>query len=126
MSMNIQPIKNEKSYKAALKRVEELMDAKPGAPEGDELDVLVTLIEAYENKKHPVDAPDPIEAIRFRMDQYGMTPKDLEPFIGHSGRVSEVLNYQRRLSITMIRKLSTGLQIPTESLIKEYKLAVNR
>lgn len=122
--MNIQPVKNDKSYKAALKRVEKLMNARPNTPEGDELDVLVTLIEAYENKNFPIDTPDPIEAIRFRMDQYGMGYKDLEPFIGQSGRVSEVLNYQRRLSITMIRKLSAGLNIPTESLIKEYELRV--
>jgi len=122
--MNIQPIKDEKSYDAALERVGQLMDAKPDTPEGDELDILVTLIEAYENKTHPIDAPNPIEAIRFRMDQYGMSYKDLEPYIGRSGRVSEVLNYQRSLSITMIRKLSTGLNIPTESLIKEYELRV--
>jgi HTH-type transcriptional regulator/antitoxin HigA len=121
--MNIQPIKNEKNYKAALARVDELMHAEPDTPEGDELDVLVTLIESYENRVYPINAPDPIEAIRFRMEQLGMSNKDLEPFIGSSGRVSEVLNYKRNLSITMIRNLNTGLKIPLENLIKEYKIS---
>lgn len=120
--MNIQPIKNEESYEAALARVEELMHAVPNTPEGDELDILAALIESYENKIYPIDVPDPIEAIRFRMEQYGMTNKDLVPFIGSSGRVSEVLNYKRCLSISMIRKLNSGLNIPLESLIKEYEI----
>lgn len=99
------------------------MHAEPDTPEGDELDVLVTLIESYENRVYPINAPDPIEAIRFRMEQLGMSNKDLEPFIGSSGRVSEVLNYKRNLSITMIRNLNTGLKIPLENLIKEYKIS---
>ena len=97
------------------------MNARPNTPDGDELDILVALIESYENKRYPIDAPDPIEAIRFRMEQDGMANKDLIPFIGSSGRVSEVLNYKRSLSISMIRKLNSGLNIPLESLVKEYE-----
>ena len=122
--MNIQPIKNEESYELALARVGELMNAEPDTLKGDELDVLVTLIEAYEEKNHPIEAPDPIEAIRFRMEQYGMSNKDLVQYIGSTGRVSEILNYKRGLSITMIRSLNTGLKIPLESLFKEYKIRV--
>lgn len=120
--MNIQPIKNEKSYDLALVRVGELMNAELDTPEGDELDMLVTLIEAYEEKAHPVEIPDPIEAIRFRMEQYGMSNGDLVQYIGSTGRVSEILNYKRGLSIMMIRNLSAGLKIPLESLFREYKL----
>lgn len=122
--MKIQPIKNEKSYELALQRVEKLMGAGPGTPEGDELDVLVTLIEAYESRMHPINTPDPIEAIRFRMQQTGLNNRDLEKYIGSSGRVSEIMNYKRRLSISMIRSLNTGLNIPLESLVKEYELRV--
>jgi HTH-type transcriptional regulator/antitoxin HigA len=120
--MNIQPIKNEESYELTLARVGELMNAVPDTPEGDELDILVTLIEAYEEKNYPIEAPDPIEAIRFRMEQYGMSNSDLVQYLGSTGRVSEVLNYKRGLSITMIRNLNSGLQIPLESLFNEYKL----
>jgi HTH-type transcriptional regulator/antitoxin HigA len=120
--MNIQPIKNEESYELTLARVGELMNAVPDTPEGDELDILVTLIEAYEEKNHPIEAPNPIEAIRFRMEQYGMSNNDLVEYIGSTGRVSEVLNYKRSLSITMIRNLNSGLKIPLESLLNEYKL----
>ena len=120
--MNIQPIKNEESYELTLARVGELMNAVPDTPEGDELDILVTLIEAYEEKNYPIEAPDPIEAIRFRMEQYGMSNSDLVQYLGSTGRVSEVLNYKRGLSITMIRNLNSGLKIPLESLFNEYKL----
>jgi len=120
--MNIQPIKNEESYELALARVGELMNAELETPEGDELDILVTLIEAYEGKIYPIEAPDPIEAIHFRMVQYGMSNKDLVQYIGSTGRVSEILNYKRGLSITMIRNLSTGMKIPLESLFREYKI----
>jgi HTH-type transcriptional regulator/antitoxin HigA len=120
--MNIQPIKNEESYELTLARVGELMNAVPDTPEGDELDILVTLIEAYEEKNYPIEAPNPIEAIRFRMEQYGMSNNDLVEYIGSTGRVSEVLNYKRSLSITMIRNLNSGLKIPLESLLNEYKL----
>lgn len=120
--MNIQAIKNEESYDLTLARVDELMNAEPDTPEGDELDVLVTLIEAYEEKNHPIDIPDPIEAIRFRMEQDSISNKDLEKYIGKSGRVSEILNYKRSLTITMIRNLNSGLNIPIESLFREYKI----
>ncbi len=120
--MNIQPIKNEENYELALTRVGELMNAVPDTPEGDELDMLVILIEAYEEKNHPIEVPDPIEAIRFRMEQYGMSNKDLVQYIGSTGRVSEILNYKRGLSMTMIRNLNAGLKIPLESLFKEYKI----
>lgn len=120
--MNIQPVKNEENYELALTRVDELINAEPDTLEGDELDMLVTLIEAYEEKNHPIEVPDPIEAIRFRMEQYGMSNKDLVQYIGSTGRVSEILNYKRGLSMTMIRRLNTGLKIPLESLFKEYKI----
>ena len=120
--MNIKPIKNEADYDAALVRVDALMDAKPDTPEGDELDILVTLIEKYEAQHYPIDPPNPVEAIRFRMEQYNLKDKDLIPYLGQSGRVSEVLNFKRKLTLSMIRKLHKGLNIPTESLIQDYKL----
>ena len=120
--MNIKPVKCEADYDAALARVDELMDAELDTPQGDELDILVTLIKKYEAQHHPVDAPNPIEAIRFRMDQIGLKDKDLIPYIGQSGRVSEVLGFKRKLTINMIRKLHSELKIPTESLIQDYEL----
>jgi len=120
--MNIKPIKCEADYDATLARVDKLMDAKLNTPQGDELDILVTLIEKYEAQHHPIDAPNPVEAIRFRMDQIGLKDKDLIPYIGQSGRVSEVLGFKRKLTLSMIRKLHSGLKIPTESLIQEYDL----
>jgi HTH-type transcriptional regulator/antitoxin HigA len=120
--MNIKPIKTEVDYDAALARIGELMDAELNTAEGDELDVLGTLVEAYEAKHHPISSPNPVEVIRFRMDQYGLKDKDLVPYIGRSGRVSEVLAYKRKLTLTMIRKLHAGLKIPTESLVQDYEL----
>ena len=120
--MNIKPVKTVADYERALVRVDALMDAAPDSKEGDELDVLVTLIEKYEAIHYPIDAPNPIEAIRFRMDQYDLKDKDLVPFIGQSGRVSEILNFKRKLTLSMIRKLHAGLEIPTESLIQDYEL----
>jgi len=120
--MNIKPIKNEADYDKALSRIESLMDARPDSPEGDELDVLVTLVEKYEGQHYPIDAPNPIAAIRFRMDQYDLKDKDLIPYIGQSGRVSEILGFKRKLTLTMIRNLHSGLKIPTESLIQDYEL----
>ena len=120
--MNIKPIKTEGDYEAALARVMELMDAKADTPEGDELDILGTLVEAHESKNYAIDKPNPVEVIRFRMEQYGLKDKDLVPYIGRSGRVSEVLNYRRKLTLTMIRKLHEGLNIPTESLVQDYPL----
>lgn len=116
--MDIRPIKTEQDYDAALAEVETLWGAPLDAPEGDKLDVLITLIEAYEAKHHPIAPPDPIEAILFRMEQAGLDRKDLEPYIGRSGRVSEVLNRKRPLTLKMIRKLWKGLHIPLESLIQ--------
>ena len=116
--MEIRPIKTEQDYDAALAEVEALWGAETDTPEGDKLDVLITLIEAYEARHHPIVPPDPVEAILFRMEQAGLQRKDLEPYIGHSGRVSEVLNHKRPLTLEMIRRLWTGLHIPLESLIQ--------
>ena len=116
--MDIKPIKTDADYRAALKEVETLMMAEPNTPEGEKLDVLVTLIEAYERKHFPLDLPDPVEAIKFEMEQKGLTVKDLEPMIGKSNRVYEVLNRKRSLTLRMIQKLHQELGIPAESLIK--------
>lgn len=120
--MNIKPIKNEADYGAALMRIGGLMEAEMNTPEGDELDVLTILVERYEAIHYPISAPNPIEAIYFRMEQYGLKDKDLIPYLGRSGRVSEVLNYKRKLTLPMIRKLHEGLNIPTESLVQDYEL----
>lgn len=119
--MEIHPVHTERDYEAALQRIDALMDAEPGTPEGDELDVLATLVEVYEARRHPINPSDPIEAIRFRMEQQGLNRKDLEPYIGHSGRVAEVLNCRRSLSLAMIRRLHKGLGIPLESLIQPVR-----
>jgi len=116
--MDIKPIKTDADYHAALKDVESLMMAKPDTPEGEKLDVMVTLIEAYEAKHFPMDLPDPIEAIKFEMERKSLTVKDLEPMIGKSNRVYEILNHKRSLTLKMIWKLHEGLGIPAESLIK--------
>ena len=115
--MNIAPIKTTRDYDRALQRIEHLMDAKPGTKNGDELDVLTTLVEAYEAKHHVIYPPNPIEAIKFRMDQLGMTRKDLEAMLGGRGRVSEILTRKRGLSLEMIRRRLHKLQIPLESLV---------
>ena len=117
--MHIKPIKTDADYRTTLKEVETLMTAKPNTPEGDKLDVLVTLIEAYEREHFPLDLPDPVEAIKFEMEQKGLTIKDLEPMIGKSNRVYEILNRKRSLTLKMIQKLHQELGIPAESLIKE-------
>jgi HTH-type transcriptional regulator/antitoxin HigA len=112
-------IKTEEQYRAALARIEKIFDAKPGTPKGDELELLVLLVETYEDKAYPIDLPDPIAALRFRMEQAGLQPTDLVPYIGSKSKVSEVLNGQRRLSLTMIRKLVTGLNFPAEVAVRE-------
>lgn len=117
--MNIKPIRNEDDYRNALNQIETLMDAQENTPEGDQLDILVTLVEAYERKAYPMDLPDPVESIKFYMEQNEMTPKDLEPLIGRMNRVYEVLNHTRPLTLKMIRNLHGQLGIPAESLIKE-------
>ena len=116
--MNIRPIKTKADHRAVLKEIEVLMAAERDTPEGERLDVLVTLVEAYENRHYPVDLPDPVEAIRFRMEQKGMTPKDLVPMIGRINRVYEVLSRRRPLTLAMIQRLHSELGIPAESLIK--------
>jgi HTH-type transcriptional regulator/antitoxin HigA len=120
--MDIRPIRTDKDHAAALREIEGLMDAKSGSPEGERLDVLVTLVEAYEARRYPVDAPDPIEAIRFMMEQKGLTRRDLEPAIGSSGRVAEILNRKRPLTLPMIRKLRALLELPADLLVQEYRL----
>lgn len=115
--MDIQPIRTEADHETALERIAELMSAEAGTLEGDELDILATLVEAYEQKHFPIETTDPIEAIYFRIDQLGLARKDLEPYLGSRHRVSEVLNRQRGLSIEMIRRLHEGLQIPLEVLV---------
>lgn len=115
--MDIQPIRTEADHEKALVRIAELMSAELGTPEGDELDVLVTLVEAYEQKHFPIEPADPIEAINFRIEQMGLERKDLEPYLGSRHRVSEVLNRRRGLSLEMIRRLHDGLKIPLEALI---------
>ncbi len=120
--MEIKPIKSESDYSFALLEVEKLMDAKLNTPEGDKLDILVTLIEAYEEKNHPILPPDPVEAIIHQMESQHLSRKDLEPLIGSRARVSEILNKKRSLSINMIRKLQEGLGISAETLIRPYNL----
>ena len=115
--MNIRPIRTEADYDHALAEVDRLWGSKQGTPNGDRLDVLLVLIEDYEAKHHPIDPPDPVEAIKFRMEQMNLTRKDLEPLLGSRGRVAEVINRRRPLSLSMIRKLHHGLRIPLESLV---------
>jgi HTH-type transcriptional regulator / antitoxin HigA len=116
--MDIRPIKTQRDYRRALKQVEGLMTAKRGSPEGDHLDVLVALVEAWERRHYPIDSPDPMEAIKYHMDQNRLQPRDLIPFIGSRNRVYEVLNRRRALTLKMIWRLHDGLGIPAESLIK--------
>lgn len=113
-------IKTEKEYQQALTRLEKIFDAKKGSKEGDELELLSLLIDTYEQQKYPIDLPDPIEAIKFRMDQLGYKQKDLAAVMGLKSRVSEILNKKRKLTLDMIRKLSEELSIPTEILVREY------
>lgn len=115
--MDIKPIRTEADYRAALKSVERVMDAGRGSPAGDRLEVLVTLIEAYEAKRFPLDLPDPVATLRFVIEQRGLTAKDLVPMIGGLNRVYEVLNGTRPLSIAMIRRLHADLGIPADALI---------
>ena len=119
--MEIKAIRTEKDYLDALRKVSVLidLDPSPNSPDGEKLEVLGTLVQAYEAKHHTIYPPDPIEAIKFRMDQSNLTVKDLVPFIGPLNRVYEVLNYKRSLSLNMIRRLSDGLNIPAEVLIRE-------
>ncbi|MBN1577617.1 MAG: hypothetical protein JW913_13745 [Chitinispirillaceae bacterium] len=115
--MNIKPIKTGKDYKAALKEVQSLWNAEPNTPDGDNLEILITLIEAYEDKHYPIDPPDPVDAIKFRMEQKGLRKIDLAPIMGGKNRVSEVLLRKKPLTLKMIRNLHHKIGIPYESLI---------
>ena len=117
--MNIKPIHSDEDLQQAFRHLEGIFQAKEGTPEADEMEILVTLIEAYENQHYPISPPDPIEAIKFRMNQQGLTARDLEVFIGSSGRVSEVMNRQRPLRLRLIKRLHKGLNIPYESLLAD-------
>ncbi len=118
--MEIKPIKTTKDYNKALQRLEIIFDAKNGSPEGDELEVLGILIDKYENEKFSISLPDPIEAIKFRMEQMGYNQNDLANIIGLKSRASEILNRKRKLSLEMIRQLHERLHIPTDVLIQNY------
>ena len=120
--MEIKPIKTKIDYLNALSEIEKIVDAKKDTPDGDKLDILVTLVEAYEEKNYPILPPDPIEAIIHQMESRGLSRKDLEPLIGSRARVSEILNRKRSLSINMIRKLQKGLGISAEILVMPYPL----
>jgi HTH-type transcriptional regulator / antitoxin HigA len=121
MKSRIRPIRSERDYEKTLAEVESLWGKKCGTPEGDRLDVLATLIDAYEAEHHPMDPPDPVEAIRFRMEQQGLTRKDLEPLIGTRTRVAEVMSRKRSLSISMIRRLHQNLGISADVLIRQSR-----
>lgn len=120
MMMKLKPIKTESDYDQALKRLEVIFDAKQGTPEGDELEILSILIDEYEQSHFPIDLPDPVEAIKFRMEQMGYTQNDLANVIGRKSRASEILSKKRKLSLSMIRNLHEKMNIPTEVLIQEY------
>ncbi len=115
--MDIRPIKTEQDYNAAISRIEELWGAKKDTPEGDELDLMATLVESYEMKHYPIAPPDPIDAIKFRMEQMGMTNSDMVQYLGSQSRVSEILNKRRKLTLSMIKSLYKGLKIPAEILL---------
>ena len=123
--MDIKPIKTETDYKTALRKIEQLMEADLNTPDGDTLDVLTTLVEAYEEKYYPVEPPDPIEAILHEMESQGLSRRDLELYLGTRARVSEILNRKRPLSLEMIRKLHQGLGISAGILIRQYPLFAN-
>jgi HTH-type transcriptional regulator/antitoxin HigA len=119
--MKLKVIKTEEEYNKALKRLEAIFDSPADTPEGDEADILGLLIEKYEDEHYPVEAPDPIEAIKFRMEQMNMDNKDLAKIIGYKSRVSEIFNRKRKLNLKMIRNLHDKMKIPYESLLADYK-----
>lgn len=120
--MELKPIKSEMDYRAALKRLEDIFDAKLGTPESDELEILGLMVDDYENKHYPIEAPDPIEAIKIRMEEMQLKQVDLISEIGGKSRVSEILNRKRRLTVEMIRKLAIRLNLSANLLIKDYQL----
>jgi len=119
-NMNIKPIKTKKDYELAMTRLESLFDAKKGTPNGDELEILTLLIAKYEDENFPIELPDPVEAIKFRMEQLGLTQTDLAEVVGQKSRASEILNRKRKLSLEMIRQLHSIWHIPTEVLVQAY------
>ena len=121
-AIQVRPIRSEADYDAALERIDALMGAKPGSAEGDELDVLVTLVDAYEEKRFPMDAPAPVTAIQFQMEQQGLTRKDLEPMICSRARVSEVMTGKRGLTLAMVRRVRSGLGISADLLVGTGKV----
>jgi HTH-type transcriptional regulator / antitoxin HigA len=121
--MNIQPIKNEETYLLALERLEQIFDAPENTPEGDEAEILSLLIENYENLHYPIEAPDPIEAIRIRMEEMGLKQRDMIGVLGGKSRVSEILNRKRKLTVEMIRNLAEKLNLSASILIKDYQLS---
>ncbi|MBK9332113.1 MAG: transcriptional regulator [Ignavibacteria bacterium] len=118
--MKIKPVRNKKDHEKALKRIDELWGCKKNSPEGDEFEILLTLTEKYEDEHFPIPPPDPIEAIKFRLDQLNLTRAELVKFIGYKSRISEILTGKRKLTLHMIRTLNKKLKIPAEILIKEY------
>lgn len=118
----LRPIRTEADYEVALAEIEKLFEAQPQTPAGDRLDVLTTLVEAYERKQYPILPPDPIEALQYHLESRGLTRRDLEPYLGSRARVAEVLNRRRGLTIEMIRRLHEGLGIPAATLIQPYPL----
>ncbi len=121
--MQIRPIKTKADHRAALREIERLMNAKPGTPAGDRLEVLITLVDHYESQHEPIEPPDPIDALLYHMESRGLTRRDLEPFLGSRARVAEVLNRRRPLTIDMIRKLHEGLGISADVLIRPYSVS---
>ena len=117
--MDIKPIKTEQYYKSSISRIEDLWGAKRDTPEGDELDLLVTLVESYEMKHYPIAPPDPVDAIKFRMEQMGMTKADMVKYLGSQSRVSEILNRKRSLTLKMVKSLYKGLRIPADILLAQ-------
>lgn len=120
--MELKPIKNNREYKAALSEIDALFEVPDNTPEADKLEMLVMLVEKYETRHHPVPPPDPIDFLSYVMETRGLTRKDLEPYIGSRGRVAEVMNRARPLTLTMIRRLSEGLKLPADVLIADYAL----
>ncbi|MDP2639544.1 MAG: helix-turn-helix domain-containing protein [Betaproteobacteria bacterium] len=120
--MTLRPIRTKREHQAALKEIEALWEAPSGSPEGDRLEVLTLLVEAYERERYPIEAPDPIDFLQHVMEARGMTRKDLEPYIGSRARVAEVLNRVRPLTLEMIRRLASGLNLPADVLIRGYEL----
>lgn len=122
--MDIRPIKSEADHQAALSQIERLLEARPGTADGDLLEVLATLVAAYEDEHQPIPAPDPVAALEYWMESRGLARRDLEPYIGSRARVAEVLNRRRALTLEMIRRLHDGLGIPAEILIRRYELEI--